>query len=538
MNEQKRRTFIDFLVQLIFIILFVILLVWLFPTKDWMKQNYFNNGETYIEEKETTIKDQTFVDNINNIMEGAKSYFGYEVNLPEDDETVEVTLGELVEKHIVVMPTDKKGNKCDESSKATITKTLNGYAIKVELTCGDTTDYIIRNVGCNPFCENNCSTQKCTLEYEYSKKINGYWTNWSNWSSWSTSKKTASNTLKVEKKTVSSKICPNGYTLNKEQTECIKTSTSEIIVDAEVSKYCPNGYTLNSDQTACVKKNTTTVTKNAEIEYVCKNGYTLNSENKCVGSSGTITRTELAQVSYSCPSGYSDNGSGCYKERVVSASKSTSYSCPRGYSYSGGTCQKTVTRIGSSGGSNCSITYERVCKNGCKVVQKETCTYTTSPSRNNSYSCAEGRLSGSNCIIEDYVSRNANYYCPNGTLNGNVCIITERNTDIKEPGISYKCSEGSLSGDKCIISSNSEDTKEVNITYSCKEGTLKDNKCVITKESPESTKYTLKQVTYYRYSSRQYVKESISYKWSTSKEDKKLTDAGYKLTGKTRKKCS
>ena len=93
-------------------------------------------------------------------------------------------------------------------------------------------------------------------------------------------------------------------------------------------------------------------------------------------------------------------------------------------------------------------------------------------------------------------------------------------------------------GDKCIISSNNEDTKEVNITYSCKEGTLKDNKCVITKESPESTKYTLKQVTYYRYSNRQYVKESISYKWSTSKEDKKLTDAGYKLTGKTRKKCS
>ena len=79
--------------------------------------------------------------------------------------------------------------------------------------------------------------------------------------------------------------------------------------------------------------------------------------------------------------------------------------------------------------------------------------------------------------------------------------------------------------------------KEINYSSDI-EGTLKDNICVITKESPESTKYTLKQVTYYRYSSRQYVKESISYKWSTSKEDKKLTDAGYKLTGKTRKKCS
>ena len=123
MNEQRKNTVIDFLVQLIFIILFVILLIWLFPTKDWLKQNYFNNG-SYIEEKESVITDQTFVDNINNMMEGAKSYFGYDVNLPEDDQSVEVTLGELVEKHIIVMPKDKKGNKCDESSKATITKTF------------------------------------------------------------------------------------------------------------------------------------------------------------------------------------------------------------------------------------------------------------------------------------------------------------------------------------------------------------------------------------------------------------------------------
>ena len=40
---EKRTTFVDFLIQLIFIILFVILLVWLFPTKDWLKENYFNN---------------------------------------------------------------------------------------------------------------------------------------------------------------------------------------------------------------------------------------------------------------------------------------------------------------------------------------------------------------------------------------------------------------------------------------------------------------------------------------------------------------
>ena len=75
---EKRTTFVDFLIQLIFIILFVILLVWLFPTKDWLKENYFNNGE-YNYERETIINDSKYVDNINNMLEASKSYFGYDV---------------------------------------------------------------------------------------------------------------------------------------------------------------------------------------------------------------------------------------------------------------------------------------------------------------------------------------------------------------------------------------------------------------------------------------------------------------------------
>ena len=42
MNENKKMSFVDFLIQLIFIILFVMLLVWLFPTKDWLKENYYS----------------------------------------------------------------------------------------------------------------------------------------------------------------------------------------------------------------------------------------------------------------------------------------------------------------------------------------------------------------------------------------------------------------------------------------------------------------------------------------------------------------
>ena len=45
MNENKKMSFVDFLIQLIFIILFVMLLVWLFPTKDWLKENYYDVDE-------------------------------------------------------------------------------------------------------------------------------------------------------------------------------------------------------------------------------------------------------------------------------------------------------------------------------------------------------------------------------------------------------------------------------------------------------------------------------------------------------------
>ncbi len=49
-----------------------------------------------------------------------------------------------------------------------------------------------------------------------------------------------------------------------------------------------------------------------------------------------------------------------------------------------------------------------------------------------------------------------------------------------------------------------------------------------------STKNTgYKDVTYYRYRTREYKKGTTYYEWSTSKNDTKLLNLGYKLTGKT-----
>ena len=47
-------------------------------------------------------------------------------------------------------------------------------------------------------------------------------------------------------------------------------------------------------------------------------------------------------------------------------------------------------------------------------------------------------------------------------------------------------------------------------------------------------KTEVREVVYYRYRIREYVGGSVDYKWSTSKNDTKLLNAGYKLTGRTR----
>lgn len=591
MNNQKGYTFVDFLIQLIFVVLFVIILVWLFPTKDYLKNNF---NETLFYEKDSDVSDSTFVNNINNMMEASKSYFGYNVSLPEAlGEEVTITLQELANEHVIIMPKDKNGKTCSGDSAATITKTTFGYSIKVTLTCGNQTDYIIRSVGCDPFCENDCNT-KCKLEYQYVKKTNGYWTNWSNFSDWSTKKVTASDKVKVETKVVDTKTCPSGYTLNNSKTKCIKNVTTQVMSNPTTTLSCPSGYTLNGDKcykkattttnekplevlkcplgytlnnekTQCVKHTSTTNTTQANESITCPSGYTLNG-NKCYK---TITTSTISDYSYSCPSGYTLNGTTCTDTISIASSKRTYYGCNSGYTYisSNKTCKSVRFTSGGSSSGSCSITYETNCSNGCKVVQKETCIVAANSW--DSYSCPDGYSLSSNkqsCVmtVTTPATQSSKVSCPNGyDLNGSKCT----KTDVVNPTISYSCKNGALQGDKCIISSTTTDVKEVTKTYSCNTGstlinntcikttttddvinatktntcsvgTLTNNTCVVNNNSTETTNYSIVKVTYYRYSTKKYVEGSTTYKWSTSREDKTLLNSGYSLTGKTRSNCS
>lgn len=591
MNNQKGYTFVDFLIQLIFVVLFVIVLVWLFPTKDYLKNN-FNEIEFY--EKDTDVSDSTFVNNINNVLEASKSYFGYNVSLPEDlGEEKTITLGELVNEHVIIMPKDKKGKTCSADSTSTITKTNFGYSIKVTLTCGEQTDYIVRSVGCDPFCTTDCNT-KCNLEYQYVKKTDGYWTNWSKFSDWSTKKVTASNTTKVETKVVDTKTCPSGYKLNDAKTACVKNVTTQVMSQPQTTLSCPTGYQLKGEK--CYKTVTTTTNQKPMEVLKCPLGYTLNNEKTHCTKTTSVQNSVSAAMNVTCPSGYTLNNNKCYKTDTTVATVKNIYSCPVGYSLSGTTCTKSVsidsskrtyygcnsgytyissnktcklvrfTSIGSNSG-NCSITYETDCTNGCKVVQKEICI--VSANSWNSYTCPDGyslssdkqscitttstpatisssatcpdgyTLNGNSCTKTITINPTTSYSCSNGTLSGDKCIITSSDTDVKEVTKIYSCNTGStLVNNTCVKNTTTEETIEPTKTNTCTTGTLTNNNCVINNDKQDVIDYNIVKITYYRYSTKKYVNASTNYKWSSSREDKKLLDSGYSLTGKTRSNCS
>ena len=105
-----------------------------------------------------------------------------------------------------------------------------------------------------------------------------------------------------------------------------------------------------------------------------------------------------------------------------------------------------------------------------------------------SYSCNEGDLSGSNCIVPTIELigdryKNIDYSCPTGVFgsDGKTCVLPDTIYTPANETIKYKCTTGVLSGTtECLedyIKRYSPDQE--NIYYTCPEGTLSGQSCVI-----------------------------------------------------------
>lgn len=145
-----------FLIGFLLIALFIFVLLWLFPTKQALKSALFDAVNP--------LTDRIFSENMNTLKETAIAYYTTDRLPTNTGETKKLTLGEMLEKKLLLTLKDKNGNMCNsEKSYIEITKMENEYKLKVNLSCGDEEDYILTYLGCYNYCINDiCENKKTT----------------------------------------------------------------------------------------------------------------------------------------------------------------------------------------------------------------------------------------------------------------------------------------------------------------------------------------------------------------------------------------
>ena len=554
-RNEKNYFFRNLIVKILLVLLFIFLLMWLFPIPNL-----------------SPFYDKIFTQNINDMTDAAKSYFTVERLPKNEDETKKLTLKEMIDNKMIIEFTDSDGKKCDTTkSYVEVTKKNGEYIYKTNLSCSKQEDYVIEYFGCYDVCKDN----SCEVDNKPDDN------------------KTSNETKKITEyqfyKVVATKyidkyLCKEGYTLS--GNKCIKTSQIKSEVDANIK--CLDGYTYNSTSKKCEK----IVSESEDAKLQCPSGYVYaSSMNKCIkGTSNTIDAT----LTYKCTTG-TLVGTKCVINATSEVDATKVYSCKNGTlsgtkcivsgSYETDASRHYYCNVGTLSGTKCvyeekvevpeKCSYTRwVCSNkeydrpksnsstttftrklldikGTVYTYEEcnrqykctgggTTTETKEVSAEVGYRCTTGTLRGTKCLVSssDEVNADVTYKCTTGTLKGTKCVInTTKEVDATK---GYSCQVGKLNGTKCDITS-------VDVTdsvYYCEVGTLNGNKCVITttdKKDPTyycDSDYTIAGKKCYKTTSTSDVIESeIVYKTKTEKVYKWSTSEkleGWTRTGKTR----
>ena len=162
-NENKKpltHYIKNFLVGFLLIVVLILLLVWIFPTNSAIQKLFNTNTK-----EETHEFSNYFQENINLLKDIAESYFTLE-RLPKNEgDTVKITLGQMLEKKLVINVSDDKGNMCNiDNTYIEVTKKKNEYEMKINLSCGSDEDYVIVYLGCYDYCSNFVCEKRTTTK--------------------------------------------------------------------------------------------------------------------------------------------------------------------------------------------------------------------------------------------------------------------------------------------------------------------------------------------------------------------------------------
>ena len=508
-NENGKSYFFrDLIVKILLVLLFVFLLMWLFPMPNL-----------------NPLYDKIFAQNMSSMTDAAKSYFTVS-RLPQNEgETKKLTLKDMINNKMIIEFTDSDGKTCDvDKSYVEVTKNGSEYVYKTNLACSNQEDYVIEYFGCYNVCEDGkCEVEvkptetKKTTEYQFYKEVsNKYIDKYVCKDGYTLQGTKCVLSSEIKKEEAASKKCLAGYSYNETTKKCEKVNVEKI--NATLS--CPAGYIYASSMNKCIKGTEDVV--DATLSYKCSKGTLVG--NKCVISE---TKVNDATIVYSCTTG-TLSGSKCIISGSNQVDAEKVYSCTNGtlsgtkcivgstyevdaekvYSCSNGTLSGTSCIISTTSQTNASVRYS--CSSGtlsgssCIISNPQTCSYSQWVCSNKTYTTTVSTSStatftrkflyktGTKYVYEECsrtyrctgggtstVAANATYYCNSGTLSGTKCNVTT--TSEVDANVSYKCSNGTLNGTKCVISSSN--TVDANLSYKCTNGTLNGTKCNISTTS-------------------------------------------------------
>ncbi len=464
-NEEKNPgiNWKDIIIKAIFFVIFLVLIVWLFPKVPNLKPFYSN----------------IFRENIKYMQDAAESYYTNE-RLPKNiGDTAEMTLQEMINKKLILPFVDENGESCDtKNSYVQVKKNKNDYTLKVNLVCPSEKDYIEKTLGCY----NYCDEEKCKKEETPEPQTNVTYT-----------PSQVSYEYLYRRAVTSDKTtykCPNGGT----------------IVDGLCTVTKDNSY-----------KATLTTTKGEEY---CEKGGTLK-DGKCYVTDGYYYSASTKSGAYYCPYGGELKGNVCYvKSKDTTYAATISYDCPNGGTLSGTNCVKdgtTSSYVASVTGYYCngklqssstckttgaSKTYKATAKTTKKTIKTTTTRgygYTLI-SAGYEYTCSNHILCPKRVYYYTYSYKETTYSCPQGgTRSGTTCTIAGKTTTSTATP-KYECKNGgTLSGSNCIKTTNGT-TYAANKTVKCPNGgTQNGNNCVI---SGSTTTYIASKATDEKYCSK------------------------------------
>jgi len=160
-EERKEKfSFKSFFLTLLLVLLFVFLMLWLFPTRNYVDEKL---QSTYDLERLSVLYDEIFANNVGRMKDSAIGYFTNERMPKKVGESKKLTLQEMYDLHLVLKMKDKDGKLCDtEKSYVEMTKFSEEYRLKVNLSCGKQEDYIIVYLGCYNYCSDGICEKRIT----------------------------------------------------------------------------------------------------------------------------------------------------------------------------------------------------------------------------------------------------------------------------------------------------------------------------------------------------------------------------------------